>query len=88
MAWIIEFSGSAKREFTKLDRKNAERIAEFLRGTLASADDARRWGKPLKGKLADYWSYRVGDFRLICTIEDDKLTIVVVRIGNRRDVYR
>lgn len=88
MVWTIEFTGPARREFAKLDRQGANRILEFINENLAKAENPRQWGKPLKGKLDNYWSYRIGDFRLLCTIEDGRMVVIVVRIGNRREVYR
>ena len=88
MAWRIEFEQAAQRELNKLDPQAAKRILKFLSERLAPSADPRRLGETLHGKLSDYWKYRVGDYRIIATIEDDKLRILVVRIGNRREVYR
>jgi mRNA interferase RelE/StbE len=88
MAWRIEFEQTAQRELNKLDPQAAKRILKFLSGRLAPSADPRRLGEALHGKLSDYWKYRVGDYRIIATVEDDKLRILIVRIGNRREVYR
>ena len=89
MAWKVELVSAAKRELDKLDRQAARRILEFLHGRVASSSNPRRLGEALKGsKLGDFWKYRVGDYRIICSIEDDALLVLVVRIGNRREVYR
>ena len=88
MAWRIEFEQSAQRELNKLDPQTARRILRFLSERLAPSDDPRRLGEALHGALSDYWKYRVGDYRIIATIEDDRLRILVVRIGNRREIYR
>ena len=67
----------------------AKRILVFLKYRVAVLEDPRSIGEPLRGvTLGAYWKYRVGDYRLICDIEDDALKILVVRLGNRREVYR
>jgi mRNA interferase RelE/StbE len=89
MAWRIELSGLAQRNLKQLDRKIAQRILAFLHGRLAQLDDPRSIGEALKGStLGQFWKYRVGDWRIIASIEDRNIRILVVRIGNRRDVYR
>lgn len=65
MAWRIEFEDKAVRELAKLDRAAAQRITQFLRKRIAPLDDPRALGTPLKGKLAELWRYRVGDYRVI-----------------------
>ena len=76
-------------ELDKIDRQIARRILAFLHGRVAQLDDPRSIGEALKGsKLGVIWKYRVGDWRIIASIEDDALRILVVRIGNRREVYR
>ena len=88
MAWRIELTASAEKSLSKLDRTAAKRITTFLRERVASADDPRSSGKALAGQLAGLWRYRVGDYRVICQIEDGKLLILVVTIGHRGDIYR
>ena len=89
MAWRIELSGLAQRNLKKLDRQVAKRILVFLHGRLATLDDPRSIGQALKGSdLGQFWKYRVGDWRIIASIEDRNIRILVVRIANRREVYR
>lgn len=89
MAWKIDFSPQALRNLDKLDPQIARRILTFLRDRVAKLDDPRSIGEALKGsELGEFWKYRVGDFRVISRIEDKQLLILVLRIGNRRDVYR
>ena len=89
MGWKIELARAAERDLDKLDPQVARRILVFLHGRLTELDDPRSIGEPLKGsKLGEFWKYRVGDYRVISSIEDNVLTILVVRIGNRREVYR
>lgn len=89
MAWKLEFDPAAVRELDKLDPQIAKRILSFLHQRVAQLEDPRSIGEALKGaKLGDLWKYRVGDYRIISSIEDGQLRILVVKIGNRRAVYR
>ena len=89
MPWRIELTATAAKQLGKLDRNEAKRITAFLREHLAAHDDPRSLGKALTGPtLGTYWRYRVGDYRLICAIEDGVLRILVLEVGSRRDVYR
>jgi mRNA interferase RelE/StbE len=86
--WIIEISRTAAKQIQKLDRKAQEAIVRFLRERVQSAEDPRQWGKPLRGEKRGLWRYRVGDYRLICDIQDEKITVLVLAVGHRKDVYR
>lgn len=86
--WKIEFAASAEKALRKLDRQSARRIAAFIDTRLEGTDNPRKVGKPLQAALGDYWSYRVGDYRLICELKDATLRVLVVKIGHRSDVYR
>ncbi len=88
MAWRIEIAETARKELRKLDRVAAKRILDYLEREVAVGDDPRRLGKALKGPLGAFWRYRVGDYRVICEIEDSVLRVLVVRIGHRREIYR
>ena len=89
MAWQIKFDDASLKDLAKLDKPVAKRIVQFLRERVAVLDDPRSIGEALKGsKLGDFWKYRVGDYRIVASIEDGALRILVVRIGNRREVYR
>lgn len=89
MAWTIEFEEAAKKDLAKLDKTMAKRVTSFLRERVLPLNDPRAIGEALKGpKLGEFWKYRVGDYRIICAIEDCKLLVLVVRIGNRREIYR
>ena len=88
MAWKIELSRPAQRQLSRVDREVARRIAHFLRDRVAPSEDPRSLGKAMQGKLAGTWAYRVGDYRLICKIEDSVVTIIVIEIGHRGDIYR
>ena len=89
MGWTVEIDRAAVRDLRKLDRTAARRILTFLHGRVAALDDPRSIGEDLKGSImGEFWKYRVGDYRVIARIEDDAVRVVVVRIGNRRNVYR
>ncbi len=89
MAWLIEIEKTAEKELRKLDAKVAKRITKFLRERVAPLEDPRSIGEALRGSaLGDFWKYRVGDYRIVADIQDQKVRIVVVRVENRREVYR
>mgnify|MGYP002664240151 FL=1 len=89
LAWRVEFEDAALKELAKLDKPVARRILAFLRERVAVLDDPRSVGEALKGSsLGDFWKYRVGDYRVIAHIEDGALRILVLKMGNRREVYR
>jgi mRNA interferase RelE/StbE len=89
MAWSLELSPLAEKNLSQLDPPIARRILKFLHDRVATLDDPRSIGEALKGpKLGEFWKYREGDYRVITAIEDGQLIILVVRVGNRREVYR
>lgn len=89
MIWKIELAAEAERELDKLDRQVARRLLKFLHERIAPLDDPRGIGEALKGsRFGELWKYRVGDYRIVASIEDDVLLILVVRFGHRREVYR
>jgi mRNA interferase RelE/StbE len=89
MAWRIEVSPSADRELAKLDARHSRRILKFLHERLAKLDNPRSIGKAMQGPmLGDFWEYREGDYRLICTIDDDRIVVLLLRVGHRREIYR
>ena len=89
MAWTISYTESALRQLKKLDKSIARRVLDYMDERIATASDPRALGKNLVGpKLGEYWRYRVGDIRVICTIKDDEMCVLVIELGNRREVYR
>lgn len=89
MTWKIEFDPAAEKELSRLDPQVVRRILKFLIERVATLDDPRAIGEALKGsRLGEFWKYRVGDYRIISSIADKEVRILVVRIGNRRDIYR
>ncbi len=89
MAWQIEVSDAAKKQLAKMGRVEAKRITAFLRLRVASLADPRQLGGPLQGAhFAGLWRYRVGDYRILVDIRDEIVTVLVVGIGHRGEVYR
>jgi len=89
MAYSVELSESADRELDKLDAQQAKRILKFLHERVAKLDDPRSVGEALHGsRLGEFWKYRVGDYRLISKIEDNRLVVLVLRVGHRKEIYR
>ena len=88
MTWRIEYAQSVQKTVSKLDSKSRSRIKDFLEGRLAALDDPRQIGDGLTGPLQGAWRYRVGDYRIICRIHDDRLVVLVIKIGHRSEVYR
>lgn len=87
MAWKIDFYPDAFKELSRLDKQAQLRIIKFLRKRIAMEDDPKRLGKPLHGDKAGLWRYRVGSYRLICHMENKTRTVLVLRVGHRRDIY-
>jgi mRNA interferase RelE/StbE len=87
VTWIVEFDDAARKELRKLDRQAQQEILSYLRERIATDDDPRRFGKALSRELAGLWRYRIQNYRIICNIEDQKLTVLVLRVGHRKDVY-
>ena len=87
--WTIVYLASVRKDIRRIDPVVRTRIRSFLEERVASLEDPRSLGEALKGsELGAFWKYRVGDYRIICFLEEAVLTVLVVRIGNRRDVYR
>ena len=87
MAWKIEYSGRALKSLKKLDKSVAQRAMDFMERRVAVLNDPRVLGKPLKGELATFWRYRLGQYRMICNIEDQKLVVLVLQVGHRKNIY-
>jgi mRNA interferase RelE/StbE len=88
MAWKVEISPVALKQLNKLDKSVSRRILKFLHERVEKSDDPRTIGGKLQGTLSEFWKYRVGDYRIICSLEHDRLVVLVLRIGHRREVYK
>lgn len=87
MAWTIEFDAFAERQLRKLDRSAQKRLLDWLSDRIDGCKNPRHFGEPLRGDLSGLWRYRVGDYRIICEIQDEKLVVLALAIGHRRDIY-
>lgn len=85
--WRVEFDARALKELKKLDKQAQRQIIGFLREKIATTEDPRRFGKALQAKLSGFWRYHIGDYRVVCCIEHQVITVLVLRIGHRKDVY-
>jgi len=89
MVWRVEITPLAKRQIKQLDPQDTRRLLTFLHDRIEKGSNPRAIGEALKGDaLGEFWKYRVGNFRVIVAIEDKILTVIVVRVGHRREVYR
>ncbi len=87
MAWTIEWDERAIRDARKLDPQARKNIISYLRERINTEEDPRRFGKPLLADLSGLWRYRVGDYRILCRIEDDKVVVLVLAVGHRSKIY-
>jgi mRNA interferase RelE/StbE len=83
----VEFDREAARDLRKLGAVAERAILRYLRERIATAENPRRFGKPLTGDLKDLWRYRVGNYRMVASIEDDRFVVLIVTVGHRREVY-
>jgi mRNA interferase RelE/StbE len=89
VVWTIEYRADARKSVEKLDSQTRKRIRNFLESRLATLEDTRTTGKALKGsELGSFWRYRVGDYRILCDIQDQRLVVLVIEIGHRREICR
>ena len=87
MMYRVEFTDPAKKQLKKLDKHTAALIVGWIRKNLEGCTNPRIHGKGLTANRSGQWRYRVGDYRLIAEIEDDKIVILILNIGHRRDIY-
>jgi mRNA interferase RelE/StbE len=89
LAWTISYTETALKQLRKLDRSLARRLVDFMDERVAVQADPRSMGTALTGPLlGSYWRYRVGDYRIICDLQDDRVVVLVLEIGHRKEVYR
>ncbi|MHB1647024.1 MAG: type II toxin-antitoxin system RelE family toxin [bacterium] len=88
MIWQIKFSETAVKQLKKIDKNTSKRIIDFFRVRIAKTDNPRNIGKALTGPLGNFWRYRVGDYRIICDIQDNNFVILILKVANRNEVYR
>jgi len=83
----LEYAHEAKKQLKKLDHQSALDIKKYM-DEVQKLDDPRDRGRELTSNLSGLWRYRVGDYRLICEIKDEKMIILVLVIGHRKEIYR
>ncbi|GAU75922.1 type II toxin-antitoxin system RelE/ParE family toxin [Fusibacter sp. 3D3] len=88
MKYTVEYTNAAVQQLKKMDKKIAAFMLSYIEEKLVDCDNPRVYGKALQGNLDDKWRYRVGDYRILAKIEDDKVIITVVEVGHRKEVYR
>ena len=88
MAWRVEITPAAAKELGRIDRETARRIGDYLQDLVATCSDPRQRGQGLTAGLSGLWRYRVGDYRVICDVQNDRLLVLVVRISHRSEAYR
>ncbi len=88
MAWTVSISNVAERQLGKLDRPVQSRILDWLNDRIEGCKNPRHFEEPLKGDFAGLWRYRVGDYRILCEIQDQKIVVLVLTIGHRRQIYK
>jgi len=88
LTWSVEWDDRARRELRGLDRQVQRDILSYFTNRIAVEEDPRRFGKPLRHELQGLWSYRIGQYRAICHIESERLVVLVLAVGHRRQIYR
>ncbi len=87
MTWKIEFDSDVEKDLKKLGHTAQKRIIKFLKEKITPVQDPRIYGKALCGNLLGLWRYRVGDYRVISKIEDDVFTVLIIKVGHRKEIY-
>ena len=87
MAWTVEVSAFAEKQLRKLDRPIQQRLIDWLDDRIEGCKNPRHFGEPLRGDMAGLWRYRVGDYRIICGIQEGRLIVLALAIGHRRKIY-
>lgn len=88
LAWKIEFTETADKQLKKLDKQCSKRLLKWLEDRITNCSDPKLWGEALQENRKEQWRYRVGDYRIICEIQNHRLIVRVIEIGHRKEVYR
>ena len=88
MKYTVDYTDKAKKQIKKFDMPVQKRIYAWIDTHLDGCEDPTAYGKPLTASLKGYWSYRVGDYRIIADIQDDKILILITEVGHRRAIYK
>ena len=87
MAWTVEVSDYAEKQLRKLDKPIQKRLLDWLEDRIEGCKNPRHFGEPLRGEMAGLWRYRIGDYRVICEIQDKQLVVLALAVGHRREIY-
>lgn len=87
VTWRLEYTRKARKQLEKLDRSRRDAIALWMHANVDGCENPRAHGRALVGNRSGQWRYRVGDYRVICTIEDDRLVVTAIEVGHRKGVY-
>jgi len=87
LVWTVEVSDFAEKQLRKLDRQIQKRLIDWLDDRIDGCKNPRHFGEPLRGEMAGFWRYRVGNYRIICEIQDEQLIVIALAVGHRREVY-
>ena len=87
MSYRVEFTDGAKKELKKLDKHTSAFLLGWIRKNLECCSNPRQYGKALKSNKSGQWRYRIGDYRLIAEIEDNRVVILILTVGHRRNIY-
>lgn len=88
MSWDYKISERALKQLKKLEKQAATQILHYLDERIVGTHDPRRWGKQLKGELNNVWRYRIGDYRILCQLQDKVFIVLVLEAGHRKDIYK
>ena len=88
MIYTVDYDSKAKKQLSKMDSSVRGKIYDWINKHLEGCDNPRAYGKALKGNRKGYWRYRVGDYRIIADIQDDKIVIIITDVGHRGDIYK
>jgi mRNA interferase RelE/StbE len=87
LAWTVEVSDYAEKQMRKLDKPIQKRLLDWLEDRIEGCKNPRHFGEPLRGEMAGLWRYRIGDYRVICEIQDQQLVVLALAVGHRREIY-
>ena len=88
MPWTVDISANAAKTLEQMDSTVRNRIRRFVQERLQGTDNPRQWGAALSGRYAGLWKYRIGNYRLVCQLQDERLVVLVVKAEHRSDAYQ
>ena len=88
MRYKILFEKNANKQLKKIDMTQQRIIVNWIAKNLENTSNPRVFGKSLKSNLKEYWRYRVGNYRIIAEINDDRVRILIIEVGHKKDIYK